>query len=217
MGASLDPYELHSKRSTLDFVEGLCGSPARPVPVPVRREGQAAVGRHVGHDAGLLADHGHDAGRGLLPRHRLGHLGLQGDAGLRQDDGHTVAKDEDHALIEGFNLSRFARYELTGEKGRGVGRPLKSWNSSDEAHPLPHQRSAADARVRYAGRGAAPCPIRTPAPTSEWADYVFNRKGAAGGQAGVVVSHRQRHLVHRRARHPRTRSFAPISSGKAGP
>jgi sarcosine oxidase subunit beta len=29
----------------------------------------------------------------------------------------TVAKDEDHPLIRGFSLERFARYELTGEKG----------------------------------------------------------------------------------------------------
>jgi sarcosine oxidase subunit beta len=29
----------------------------------------------------------------------------------------TVANGRDHELIKGFNLSRFARYELTGEKG----------------------------------------------------------------------------------------------------
>jgi len=28
-----------------------------------------------------------------------------------------VAKDENHPLICGFTLDRFARYELTGEKG----------------------------------------------------------------------------------------------------
>ena len=30
---------------------------------------------------------------------------------------HTLSKDEDHPLIRAFSLSRFARYELTGEKG----------------------------------------------------------------------------------------------------
>jgi sarcosine oxidase subunit beta len=30
---------------------------------------------------------------------------------------HTLANDEDHPLIRGFSLSRFERYELTGEKG----------------------------------------------------------------------------------------------------
>ena len=44
MGASLDPYELHSERSTLDFVEGLAAPHARPVPVPVGREGHCASG-----------------------------------------------------------------------------------------------------------------------------------------------------------------------------
>jgi sarcosine oxidase subunit beta len=29
----------------------------------------------------------------------------------------TVANGRDHDLIKAFNLSRFARYELTGEKG----------------------------------------------------------------------------------------------------
>ncbi len=45
MGASLDPYELHSTRSTLDFVEGLAGAHARPVPVPVRARRSTASGR----------------------------------------------------------------------------------------------------------------------------------------------------------------------------
>ena len=30
---------------------------------------------------------------------------------------HTVANDQDHSLIRAFNLSRFANYRLTGEKG----------------------------------------------------------------------------------------------------
>ena len=87
MGASLDPYEVQSTRSTLDFVEGLSAPHARHVPVSVARQGDAPVGRHGRHDARFRADHGRDAARRLLPRCRLGHLGLQGDAGLRQDDG----------------------------------------------------------------------------------------------------------------------------------
>ena len=30
---------------------------------------------------------------------------------------HTVATGTNHPLIEGFSLARFARFELTGEKG----------------------------------------------------------------------------------------------------
>ena len=55
MGASLDPYELHQTRSTLDFVEGLSGAHARHVSVPERGEGQPAVGGPGGHDAGFRA------------------------------------------------------------------------------------------------------------------------------------------------------------------
>ena len=78
----------------------------------------AAVGGAVRHDARFFADHGHDADQGLLHRRRLGHLGLQGDAGQRQDDGLTRwLNDQDHELIEAFNLSRFGRFQLVGEKG----------------------------------------------------------------------------------------------------
>ena len=45
-------------------------------------------------------------GRGLLPRRRLGHLGLQGHAGLRQDDGpHRRHRMRHHPLITGFSLT----------------------------------------------------------------------------------------------------------------
>jgi sarcosine oxidase subunit beta len=30
---------------------------------------------------------------------------------------HTVATGHNHPLIEGFTMDRFARYQLTGEKG----------------------------------------------------------------------------------------------------
>jgi sarcosine oxidase subunit beta len=30
---------------------------------------------------------------------------------------HTVATGQNHPLISGFGLDRFARFELTGEKG----------------------------------------------------------------------------------------------------
>ncbi len=82
MGASLDPYELHSTRSTLDFAESLAAHMLELFPFLVGRQSQPAVGRHGGHDARLRADHGPDAGAGLLSGFRLGNLGLQGDAGV---------------------------------------------------------------------------------------------------------------------------------------
>jgi sarcosine oxidase subunit beta len=87
MGAALDPYELHSTRSTLDFVEGLAGHLLELFPflsdVKVLRQ----WGRTVGHDARFLSDYGQDCREGFLYRCRLGHLGIQGNARFRQDDG----------------------------------------------------------------------------------------------------------------------------------
>ena len=57
---------------------------ARAVSLPGRGESAAAVGGNCRHDAGLRPIMGTDAGRELLHRRRLGHLGIQGDAGLRQ-------------------------------------------------------------------------------------------------------------------------------------
>ena len=75
-GASLDPYELTSMRSTLDFAEGLAGHMLDLFPclsdVKVLRQWAWVVR----HDSGLFADHGHDADCGLLHRRGLGHLGL---------------------------------------------------------------------------------------------------------------------------------------------
>ena len=45
MGASLDPYELHSTRSTLDFAEGLADAHAGPVSVPVDAPRSTGSGR----------------------------------------------------------------------------------------------------------------------------------------------------------------------------
>ena len=73
---------------------------------------------HGRHDAGLRADHGHDAGAKASSSMRAG---APGDSRRRRSAGktmaHTVATDRNHELIAGFRLERFARYELTGEKG----------------------------------------------------------------------------------------------------
>ena len=45
MGASLDPYELHSTRSTLDFAEGLAGHMLDLFPFLSERQGRTANGR----------------------------------------------------------------------------------------------------------------------------------------------------------------------------
>ena len=71
-----------------------------------------------------------------------------------------------------------------------------------KTHDLPGQRSAARISEFAYGGEVRPMPDPATATDDDWADYVFNRNGAPGVQAGMVVPHAERHLVHRRARHP---------------
>ena len=89
MGGSTDPYTLYHTRSTLDFKEGLMAHMLELFPflakAKVLRQ-WAGLGRH---DPRLQPGDGADAGARLFHRRRLGHLGLQGDAGLRQAHGRV--------------------------------------------------------------------------------------------------------------------------------
>ena len=56
--------------------------------------------------------------RELLHRRRLGHLGLQGDAGLRQAHGRMRRhRPRSRTYLKPFALDRFERFDLVGEKG----------------------------------------------------------------------------------------------------
>jgi sarcosine oxidase subunit beta len=117
MGASLDPCELHSTRSTLDFVEGLCAHMLELFPflshVKVMRQwaGMADMTPDFAPIMGKTPVEGFylDAGWGTW--------GFKATPVCGKTMAWTVANDRPHALIEGFSLERFARYELTGEKG----------------------------------------------------------------------------------------------------
>ena len=117
MGGATDPYPLYSSRSTLEFKEGLMAHMLELFPFLAGGEGDAAVGRHRRHDAGFQPGHGPDARRELLYRCRLGHLGVQGDAGLRQADGRDHRHGKPPKLIEPFALDRFTRFAQIGERG----------------------------------------------------------------------------------------------------
>ena len=55
---------------------------------------------------------------GLLSGLRLGHLGLQGHAGLRQDhESHGRERYEPIRSSRASRFDRFVRFALTGEKG----------------------------------------------------------------------------------------------------
>ena len=117
MGAALDPYELHSTRSTLDFAEGLSGHTLELFPflsdIKVLRQwaGLADMTPDFSPIMGRTRIHGFyiDAGWGTW--------GFKATPASGKTMAYTLANDEDHETIEPFSLSRFKRYELVGEKG----------------------------------------------------------------------------------------------------
>jgi sarcosine oxidase, subunit beta len=117
MGASLDPYELHSTRSTLDFAEGLAAHMLDLFPFL----SGAKVARQWAGMADMTPDFAPIMGKTPVEGFYLdagwGTWGFKATPVCGKTMSHTVAKDENHPLIRGFGLDRFANYELTGEKG----------------------------------------------------------------------------------------------------
>jgi len=117
MGASLDPYEVQSTRSTLDFAEGLSAHILDMFPFL----STAKVNRQWAGMADMTPDFAPIMGKTLIEGFYLdsgwGTWGFKATPVCGKTMSHTLAKDEDHPLIRAFSLSRFARYELTGEKG----------------------------------------------------------------------------------------------------
>jgi sarcosine oxidase subunit beta len=117
MGASLDPYELHATRSTLDFAEGLSAHMLDMFPflsqVKVMRQwaGMADMTPDFAPIMGMTPIEGFylDAGWGTW--------GFKATPVCGKTMSHTVVNDRPHALITGFSLDRFRNYALTGEKG----------------------------------------------------------------------------------------------------
>jgi sarcosine oxidase subunit beta len=117
MGASLDPYELHATRSTLDFAEGLAHHMLDLFPFL----SSAKANRQWAGMADMTPDFAPIMGKTPVEGFYLdagwGTWGFKATPVSGKTMSHTVAKDENHPLIRGFSLDRFARYELTGEKG----------------------------------------------------------------------------------------------------
>ena len=117
MGASLDPYELHSTRSTLDFVEGLADHMLDLFPFLSHTN----INRQWAGMADMTPDFAPIMGKTPIEGFYLdsgwGTWGFKATPVSGKTMAYTVANDRDHELIEGFRLSRFAEYELTGEKG----------------------------------------------------------------------------------------------------
>jgi sarcosine oxidase subunit beta len=117
MGASLDPYEVHSTRSTLDFVEGLSAHMLDMFPFL----SHAKVVRQWAGMADMTPDFAPIMGKTPVEGFYLdagwGTWGFKATPVSGKTMAYTLANDRNHELIEGFSLSRFANYALTGEKG----------------------------------------------------------------------------------------------------
>lgn len=117
MGASLDPYELHSTRSTLDFAEGLAAHMLELFPFL----SAVKVNRQWAGMADMTPDFAPIMGKtpieGLYLDAGWGTWGFKATPVCGKTMSHTVATDQTHPLITAFGLERFRRFDLTGEKG----------------------------------------------------------------------------------------------------
>jgi sarcosine oxidase subunit beta len=117
MGASLDPYELHSTRSTLDFAEGLAAHMLELFPFL----SHVKVVRQWAGMADMTPDFAPIMGKTPIEGFYLdsgwGTWGFKATPVCGKTMAYTVAHDRNHDLIQDFSLSRFENYELVGEKG----------------------------------------------------------------------------------------------------
>ncbi len=117
MGSSLDPYEIHSSRSTLDFVEGLTAHMLDMFPFL----SNIKIVRQWGGMADMTPDFAPIMGKtpieGFYIDAGWGTWGFKATPISGKTMAATIANDSNHALIHTFRLSRFEDYELTGEKG----------------------------------------------------------------------------------------------------
>ena len=117
MGSSLDPYEVHQTRSTLDFVEGLTSHMLDMFPFL----SNIKIVRQWGGMADMTPDFAPIMGKtpieGFYIDAGWGTWGFKATPISGKTMAATIANDSDHELIHTFRLSRFEEYELTGEKG----------------------------------------------------------------------------------------------------
>lgn len=117
MGSSLDPYEVHSTRSSLDFVEGLTSHMLDMFPFL----SNVKVVRQWAGMADMTPDFAPIMGKTPVEGFYLdagwGTWGFKATPISGKTMAATIAKDMAPDLIHSFRLSRFEDYELTGEKG----------------------------------------------------------------------------------------------------
>ena len=117
MGASVDPIEVHSQRSTFEFVSDICDQMLDLFPflagIKINRQwaGMSDMTPDFAPIMGTTPVDGFylDAGWGTW--------GFKATPVCGQTMAATVVDDRNHDLISAFNLSRFDHYQLVGEKG----------------------------------------------------------------------------------------------------
>jgi sarcosine oxidase, subunit beta len=116
-GASLDPYELISMRSTLDFAESMSSGLLDLFPCV----GDVKVLRQWAGLCDMTPDFSPIMGttpiKGFYIDAGWGTWGFKATPISGKTMAYTLANDHNHDLIKAFNLSRFSQLELVGEKG----------------------------------------------------------------------------------------------------
>jgi sarcosine oxidase subunit beta len=116
-GASLDPYELISQRSSLDFAEGLAAHMLDLFPCL----GKVNVLRQWAGLCDMTPDFSPIMGttpvEGFYLDTGWGTWGFKATPVCGKTLAATIVHDHDHELIAPFNLSRFRQFRLVGEKG----------------------------------------------------------------------------------------------------
>lgn len=117
MGAALDPYVLHSERSTLDFVEGLADHLLDLFPFL----GDVKVTRQWAGMSDMTPDFSPIMGctpiEGFYLDTGWGTWGFKATPVCGTTLAYTLVHGQPHPLIRPFALERFEQYALVGEKG----------------------------------------------------------------------------------------------------
>ena len=117
MGASVDPAELHSTRSSLDFVTSLADQMLDLFPFLA---GVKIVRQWAGM-ADMTPDFAPVMGKTGIPGFYLdagwGTWGFKATPVCGETMAFTVAHDTNHRLIEPFGMTRFEELRMLGEKG----------------------------------------------------------------------------------------------------
>jgi sarcosine oxidase subunit beta len=117
MGAALDPYVLHSERSTLDFTEGLADHLLDLFPFL----GGVKVTRQWAGMSDMTPDFSPIMGRTPIEGFYLdtgwGTWGFKATPVCGTTLAYTLVHDQPHPLIRPFALERFEHFALVGEKG----------------------------------------------------------------------------------------------------